>query len=329
MIDCILFECWDGTQCDWVEDGTVDIIDVVSIIDCILSDCWIENIPGCIDPQAFNYDPGATSDDGGCEYASDIFELILIPVGEFTSGLGDTLLYIDYNYEIMKYEVTNTEYKQYLEEAISTGDIWIEGNEAKGYYIGDEFYPEGIYSYYYFGPILDNYNYGKINYEDGEFSITPGYENHPVIDVTYFGAKGMADHYLLKIPTIHEWEKAARGNTGWDLPWGNEELNGSRINYLFSGDPWDNGTTPVGFFNGQNYEGFQTIDSPSPYGLYDVVGNVWEWTNERISEGSPLIVLRGGGLTNVNSQLNTWENDFRSPEFHYYHIGFRLARIIE
>jgi uncharacterized protein (TIGR02145 family) len=292
---------------------------------CVI-DTDSENFNGCTDSDAYNFNPDATIDDGTCEYVSDLFELILVPEGEFTSGLGDTLIYLEYDYEIMKYEVTNTEYKHYLEEALIDDIVWIEENEVKGNYNGDEYYPEGIYSYYYLGAPVEGNNYGKIEYETGEFSITAGYENHPVVDVTYFGAVGMAEYYLLRLPTMREWEKSARGNTGWDLPWGNEDLDGSRLNYWYNGDPWDNGTTPKGFFNGQNYDGFQTIDSPSPYGLYDVVGNVWEWTNERISEGSPNIVVRGGGFTNQNSGLNTWENAHLLPDFHYYHTGFRLVR---
>ena len=70
-----------------------------------------------------------------------------------------------------------------------------------------------------------------------------------------------------------------------------------RANYYHSGDPFDkaNGTTPVGFYNGKTHGDFKTIDSPGPYGCYDIAGNAAEWIGD-ILKGSHLRLIYGGSM---------------------------------
>ncbi|MCK4357741.1 MAG: SUMF1/EgtB/PvdO family nonheme iron enzyme [Candidatus Cloacimonetes bacterium] len=260
----------------------------------------------------------------------DDFEWCNVSTGEYTYGEGDTIKTIDYDYQIMKYEVTNVQYVTYLEQALTAGDIWIDGDFVVGYYEGDSQWSAGYYDYYELGTPSDD-NYAKISWDGNSFIINvpsgynPGdFDDHPVVYVSWFGAWSLAEHYGLRLPTEHEWEKAARGNTGWDYPWG-DNIDASRANYRYSGDPFDNGTTPVGFYNGQIYQGFQTTDSPSPFGAYDMAGNVYDWTDSFWSDISSYRVVRGGSWYVSTSYLLSWYRYSYYPSDSSSFIGFRCV----
>jgi formylglycine-generating enzyme required for sulfatase activity len=254
---------------------------------------------------------------------------VSIPAGIYTYGQFDAILSIDYDYQISKYEITNAQYVTYLEDALASGDINVLIGSVLGYYPGDEENAAGDYIYL---EIIDEHS--QIIYDGISFSIVDGYEDHPVVEVSWFGANAFAEHYGWRLPDEYEWEKAARGDTGYDYPFGNS-MNGSQANYYDSGDPYEQGewsdwpnTSPVGFYNGQNNDGFVTTDSPSPYGVYDMAGNVWEYTGSWYFDGSPLRVRRGGswyvGLT--SGWCRSWLRDGNTPAGTYYDIGFRVAR---
>jgi formylglycine-generating enzyme required for sulfatase activity len=260
-----------------------------------------------------------------------------VPAGTFTWGENDEIQTIDYDYEIMKYEVTNSQYMAYLEEVLASGDIWIQGSYVKGTYAGDEYYGTGDYAFYELGTPPSYYNYGQISYDGNSFiiNVPSGYnagdfDDHPVVCVSWFGANAYAKYYGLRLPTQQEWEKAARGMTGYEFPWGDIK-SGDRANYRDSGDPWDNATTPVGFYNGQSYEGFQTTDSPSPYGCYDMCGNVYDWTDSFYGGTPPYTsyrVLHGGSWSTdgTNISFHSWYRNGESPTITYNWGGFRCAR---
>ena len=121
-----------------------------------------------------------------------------------------------------------------------------------------------------------------------------GREDHPVVHVAHADAEAYARWAGRDLPTEGEWEHAARGGlVDADYAWGDElHPQGRRMANTWEGDfprtsaGW--GTTPGGAF------------PPNGYGLYDMIGNVWEWTStsyrERRSAAAPCCAPTGNGV---------------------------------
>jgi formylglycine-generating enzyme required for sulfatase activity len=98
----------------------------------------------------------------------------------------------------------------------------------------------------------------------------PGKADHPVTEVTWYDAEAYCTWAGKRLPTDQEWEKAARGTDGRMFPWGNEfDVNKANTPQRWATLKQEGDTMPVGSFP----------EGVSPYGLYDMSGNVWEWTS--------------------------------------------------
>jgi len=258
----------------------------------------------------------------------------LVPAGEFLKGQHNHVTMVDYDYEIMVTDVTNAQFADYLNQALAAGTIQVEGNEIVGYYPGDEFHGEKheieISAGNYIHIPLDDEGL-RLDYDGSTFTPIAGYENRPMVLVSWFGAKGYCEFFDWRLPSEIEWEKAARGiEDDRPFPWG-YEIERNNANHYSSRDIFEKvagaggDTSPVGFYNGGTYEGYQTLDSPSPYGAYDMAGNVWQWTGDVYDE-QHYRYMRGGSKEDFAYKLRVWTRNSAGPDYFSPNVGFRCVR---
>ncbi len=192
------------------------------------------------------------------------------------------------NFRMSKYEITNTQFAQFL-NALNIGQPAI--------YTGGSYPDKTLVS-----ATSGSNNWG-LNYVNNQWIPVSGYEQHPAIRVTWFGATEFANYVGGKLPTEAQWEYAARAGSNTPFHTG-ECLNNLQANYNWK-QAYDNCSNTVT----TNPDEPKAVGSyvANDFGLYDMHGNVDEWcrdwygtyptsaqTNPTGPESGTQKVLRGG-----------------------------------
>ncbi|HTU65508.1 MAG TPA: SUMF1/EgtB/PvdO family nonheme iron enzyme [Steroidobacteraceae bacterium] len=248
-------------------------------------------------------------------------DFVYVPAGTFRMGdaAGDGLArerpvhVVDLDaFYIGKFEVTNRDWRRFRDDA---------GYDDPQYWPNGHVVPRDQVPYW-----TQPNNHG---------GGTPGSDDYPVIGVNWDAASAYCAWLSAKtgqryrLPTEAEWEKAARGTDGRRYPWG-ANLDRSLANYV-GAQAYDT-VQPVGFFKG----------NASPYGAFDMAGNVLEWCadwydrdyyavsprrNPPGPKSGAYRVVRGGSFFVEASDLRSAARSLAWPSFQGHRmIGFRPVR---
>jgi formylglycine-generating enzyme required for sulfatase activity len=231
-----------------------------------------------------------------------------------------------YAFYLDVYEVTNKLYEKFVKatgyqttaEKEGKAKAWVEG--------------EGL-------QVVKGANWRQP--EGGETSTVPNRMDHPVVSVSWKDADAYCRWADKRLPTEAEWEYAARAGTQTRSWWGNGSPSARRLGNFADESArrlvggiiagYDDGfirTAPVGSFE------------RNPWGLYDMMGNVGEWTDDwygggyaRVPERNPkgpqsgqFKVIRGGSWANGRLRIRSANRDWDTPTYRYDSIGFRCAQ---
>lgn len=249
-----------------------------------------------------------------------IAEMVLIPAGEFEFGAPEGT------------PTGLTEEDEGLKQSEGTNSVYLSSYYIDKYEVSNSQYKLCQDA----GVCTEPYDVTSVMYQNYYNNAT--YAGFPVIWVTYNQAATFCQWAGKKLPTEAQWEKAARGKTMITYPWGDKEpadnIEATQANYtaLF-GD-----VTSVMWGD----------DGVSPYGVYNMAGNVAEWTDtwhnidfyyKANDSGIAIVdptgpaesptdekVIRGGSWVSLEDEITTYARDKAFPNYRYYNLGFRCAQ---
>ena len=249
----------------------------------------------------------------------DGMEMVYIPAGDFIMGNNSSdvdknekpehTVYLD-AYWIDKYEVTNSQFLQFIDETGYITDaeragcsyVWRSGN----------------------WPCINGASWRN---PTGPGSDVKSIPDHPVLHISWNDADAYCSWVGRDLPTEAQWEKAVRGEKGYLYPWGNETPTAQLANF----DGNVGASTAVGSYP----------SGASPYAAMDLAGNVWEWVKDyygqsyyysKSSWNNPqgpasgqYRILRGGSWLYNESYMRSTMRLSIFPDYAGNNNGFRCA----
>jgi formylglycine-generating enzyme required for sulfatase activity len=218
-------------------------------------------------------------------------------------------------------EVTEVNYQQYVAflnwKRAESGGVWNHKNGCEGQIcLATRSDAGGENSY--------------ITFDSANYTVQEVFNNFPVANVTWYGAKAYCESIGRRLPTEAEWERAARGNDGRLYPWGND---------------WDSTRAKTNRPTTDAVGAIEVGSRPlggSPFGILDMAGNVAEWTADWyfsafysqpeatvLNTRGPVTgtdkVIRGGSWDNPPFFARTVHRMNQPPTSVYLWLGFRCA----
>jgi len=219
-------------------------------------------------------------------------------------------------------EVTNAQFAEFVE---ATGYVTDAEKDQPGFGVsgGAVFMPPtGDYQSWW--RFMEGTNW---RHPDGPDSSINGRDQYPVVQVSLNDARAYAKWAGRRLPSEAEWEYAAGAGADTRYVWGDERAPGGeeQANTWQGNFPLENkgadghvGKAPVGCF------------PPNAFGLYDMIGNVWEWTDTEFQEsnGEPIHVIKGGSFLCAENYCRRYRSAARQPQeagLPTNHVGFRTV----
>jgi formylglycine-generating enzyme required for sulfatase activity len=247
--------------------------------------------------------------------------MLYVPAGEFLMGSADSDKDADSN-EKPQHKVYLDAY--WIDQTEVTNSMFARFVSARGYKTDAEKLGSG---YTFSGTTWPDVKGADWQHPGGPDTNIRGLDTFPVVLVSWNDAQAYCEWAVRQLPTEAQWEKAARGTDGRLYPWGNTAPDSNRLNFTSQvGKTTEVGKYPTG---------------ASPYGAYDMAGNVWEWVadwyDEKYYGSSPpqnptgptsgsSRVLRGGSWFSVAQIVRSAYRGRNTPEDRYNIMGFRCSR---
>jgi serine/threonine-protein kinase len=312
---------------------------LVLLLLIILSSCRMENeflyeLVDIRNPSPENNQPEPRFELGDTQFRNtDGMTMVYVPAGQFKMGSDDLdeCLYSNPAHDVSidafwidQTEVTNSMFAKFLNDQgnqLNDGIAWLEPGSGH----------RGI-------------KYGYIEEHNDSFSTLDGYDDYPVIEVSWYGAAAYCAWIGGRLPTEAEWEYAARGPDGNQYPWGNT-FDGERVNYCdkYCPESWKDKTFIDGAIRWTDVGSYP--EGVSWCGALDMAGNVWEWVNDWWSENyytnSPtdnpdgpesgdFRIGRGGSWYDEGWRMNSiCRKGLQSSSARMHWVGFRCVSPVQ